>query len=555
MTDIEIARKFAPEKIHSIATKAGIEEKDFEPYGYFKAKLSHSLINEDKIKKSKLILVTAITPTPAGEGKTTVSVGLNDGLRKLGKISMAALREPSLGPVFGIKGGATGGGYSQVIPMEDINLHFTGDFNAIEKANNLLSALIDNALHFNTSINLDPKKILWKRCIDMNDRSLRQIMIGLGNKTNGVIREDGFNITAASEIMAILCLSENFEDLKQRLSNILIGFSTDNKPVFAGQLNAQNAMAILLKDAIKPNLVQSLEGNPVIIHGGPFANIAQGTNSVIATKTAMSLSDYVVTEAGFAADLGAEKFFHIKCRNSGLVPSAVVIVATIRALKHHGECSSENLSKPNIHLVEQGFVNLKQHIENIQKFGYNPIVAINHFYTDAQEEIETLKLLCNQMGIKAELSKGWANGGEGCTDLAKTVINEIEANKINSVSYLYPIEADIKSKINTLAKDIYRADKVEFSTKAINDLNLVKKLGLEHLPICMAKTQKSFSEDEKAVGAPRNFKITIKEIEFATGAGFVIPIVGNMVRMPGLPLVPSSDKMGIDKNGMISGIS
>ncbi len=556
MTDIEIAQSVQPIHIKLIAEKLNVKEDDLEMYGKYKAKLPLHLINEEKIKSSKLILVTALTPTPAGEGKTTVSIGLNEGLNKIGKKSIVVLREPSLGPVFGIKGGAAGGGYSQVIPMEDINLHFTGDFSAIEKANNFLAAIIDNVIQNNDhEIKIDPRTVVWKRVIDMNDRSLRNIIIGIGGKANGIMRQDGFNITAASEIMAILCLSNSITDLKEKLGNIFVGFTYANQPVYARDLKAQNAMTILLKDAIQPNLVQTLEGNPAIIHGGPFANIAQGTNSILATKMGLSLGNYVVTEAGFGADLGAEKFMDIKCGYGKLKPSVVVIVATIRALRHHGGALSSELNTPSIEKVKKGFCNLEKHIENIKKFGINPVIAINHFVTDSDEEINELIKLCAQLNVKAVLSKGWLLGGNGTQDLAKAVIEEIEKTEINTFKPIYDWNSPVKQKIETIAKEIYGADGVDFSAKAEQDLKRIEKLGLSKLPICMAKTQKSFSDNESVIGRPTHFKITVREFEIAAGAGFLIPIIGNMMRMPGLPSIPASEGMDIDDNGIISGLS
>lgn len=555
MTDIQIAQSITPLPIRIIAEKLGIAEDDLELYGKYKAKLPLSLINLDKVKKSKLILVTALTPTPAGEGKTTVSIGLNEGLNKIGKKSIVVIREPSLGPVFGIKGGAAGGGYSQVVPMEDINLHFTGDFAAIEKANNFLAAIIDNVIQNpNHEVKIDPRTVLWKRVMDMNDRSLREIIIGIGGKANGVMRQDGFNITAASEIMAILCMSNSITDLKEKLGNILVGFTFDNQPVYARQLKVQEAMTILLKDAIKPNLVQTLEGNPAIIHGGPFANIAQGTNTIIATKMGLSLGDYVVTEAGFGADLGAEKFMDIKCGYGGLAPDALVIVATIRALRHHGGAKPNEINIPDVEKVRKGFANLEKHIENSRKFGLNPVVAINHFVTDSPEEVALLTELCNLLDVKAVLSKGWAMGGEGTKSLAEAVVGEIEKGK-NHFRPLYDWNSSIKAKIETIAKEIYGADEVEYSTQAISDLKKIEKIGLGNLPVCMAKTQKSFSDNEKLIGRPSGFSITVREFEIAAGAGFIIPILGNMMRMPGLPAIPASEEMFIDENGKISGLS
>ena len=555
MSDISIAQSVQLQHINDVAKKLNISSDDLEHYGKFKAKLPLKLINESAIEKSNLILVTALTPTPAGEGKTTVSIGLNEGMNTLGKKSIVVLREPSLGPVFGIKGGAAGGGYSQVVPMEDINLHFTGDFNAVEKANNLLSSLIDNNLQSKKrGLNIDPRTIVWKRVIDLNDRSLRNITIGLGGTANGIPRQDGFNITAASEVMAILCMSKNIEDLKQKLGNIFIGYTFNREPIYARDLNAENAMALLLKDAIKPNLVQTLEHNPAIIHGGPFANIAQGTNTIIATKMGMSLADYTITEAGFGADLGAEKFLNIKCDYAQLKPKVVVMVATIRALRHHGGASKEEYDTPNLVRVKQGFENLEKHLENMQKFGLSRVVAINHFPTDSNEEIDWLIQACEALGIKAVVSKGWADGGKGTTNLAKAVIQEIDNNSSN-FKPLYQKNDTIKNKIETIAKEIYGAEGVNYSTQAERGLRSIEKLNLSDLPICMAKTQKSFSDQEKLHGRPTNFSVTVREFEIAAGAGFIIPILGNMMRMPGLPSVPASEGMNIDENGIVSGLS
>ncbi|CAI8213169.1 MAG: Formate--tetrahydrofolate ligase [Bacteroidia bacterium] len=555
MSDISIAQSVQLQHINDVAKKLNISSDDLEHYGKFKAKLPLKLINESAIEKSNLILVTALTPTPAGEGKTTVSIGLNEGMNTLGKKSIVVLREPSLGPVFGIKGGAAGGGYSQVVPMEDINLHFTGDFNAVEKANNLLSSLIDNNLQSKKrGLNIDPRTIVWKRVIDLNDRSLRNITIGLGGTANGIPRQEGFNITAASEVMAILCMSKNIEDLKQKLGNIFIGYTFNREPIYARDLNAENAMALLLKDAIKPNLVQTLEHNPAIIHGGPFANIAQGTNTIIATKMGMSLADYTITEAGFGADLGAEKFLNIKCDYAQLKPKVVVMVATIRALRHHGGASKEEYDTPNLERVKQGFENLEKHLENMQKFGLSRVVAINHFPTDSNEEIDWLIQACEALGIKAVVSKGWADGGNGTTNLAKAVIQEIDNNSSN-FKPLYQKNDTIKNKIETIAKEIYGAEGVNYSTQAERGLRSIEKLNLSGLPICMAKTQKSFSDQEKLHGRPTNFSVTVREFEIAAGAGFIIPILGNMMRMPGLPSVPASEGMNIDENGIVSGLS
>ena len=555
MTDIEIAQAGKMIPIKNIAQKLGIGEDDIEMYGKYKAKLPLHLINDENVQKAKLILVTALTPTPAGEGKTTVSIGLNEGLNKIGKKSIVVLREPSLGPVFGIKGGAAGGGYSQVVPMEDINLHFTGDFSAIEKANNFLAAIIDNVIQTpDHAIKIDPRTVVWKRVIDMNDRALRNIIIGIGGKANGMMREDGFNITAASEIMAILCLSNSLTDLKEKLGNIFVGFTYKNEPVYAKDLKVQNAMAILLKDAIQPNLVQTLEGNPAIIHGGPFANIAQGTNSILATKMGLSLGDYVVTEAGFGADLGAEKFMNIKCGYAKLKPSTIVIVATIRALRHHGGAIPAEYNTPDIEKVRKGFANLEKHIENSKKYGLQPVVAINNFYTDSEEEINEVIQLCAAMGTKAVLSKGWALGGNGTQDLAKAVVEAIETST-QEFKPLYDWALPVKAKIDIIAKEIYGAAEVSYAGKAETDLKRIEKLGLSHLPICMAKTQKSFTDNEKLIGRPTGFTVTVREFEIAAGAGFLIPILGTMMRMPGLPNIPASEGMSIDENGVISGLS
>lgn len=555
LKDIEIAQAADMKLIRDIAARLGLDESVLESYGKYKAKLPLSLIDKEKQDRSNLILVTAMSPTPAGEGKTTTSIGLSEGLNKIGKKSIVVLREPSLGPVFGIKGGAAGGGYAQVIPMEDINLHFTGDFSAVEKANNLLAALIDNNIQSKTrSLNIDPRTVIWKRVMDMNDRSLRDIVIGLGGTANGIPRQDGFNITPASEVMAILCMAENFADLKERLGNIFVAYTFDKTPVYARDLNAQNAMAILLKDAIKPNLVQTLENNPAIIHGGPFANIAQGTNTVIATKMGMSLSDYVVTEAGFGADLGAEKFFNIKCVSAGLKPKALVLVATIRALRHHGGARKEEYNTQDLEKIEAGFLNLRKHIENCKQFGLNPIVAINGFPSDSPEEIELVKVRCSELGVKAVEAYGWALGGDGMTELANAVVESIESGA-NEFKALYDWDLSIKEKIETICRRIYGADNVIYSKTALINLRQIEKLGLEKLPVCMAKTQKSLSDDDRLRGAPSGFDINIREFEYAAGAGFIIPILGNMMRMPGLPATPASENMYIDDEGNISGLS
>lgn len=555
VSDIEIAQQKQLVHIRDIAAKLNIPEDDLEMYGKHKAKLPLRLIDEEKVKENNLVLVTALTPTPAGEGKTTVSIGLTEGLNKIGKQATVVLREPSLGPVFGIKGGAAGGGYSQVVPMEDINLHFTGDFNAIEKANNLLSALIDNNLQSRVNnLNIDPRTILWKRVIDMNDRSLRNITIGLGGTGNGIPREDGFNITPASEVMAILCMATDFDNLKERLGNIFIGFTFDRKPVFARDLKAENAMAILLKDAIKPNLVQTLEENPAIIHGGPFANIAQGTNSIIATKMGLSLSDYVVTEAGFGADLGAEKFLNIKSQYAKLNPKCVVLVATIRALRHHGGSPKEEYNTSNLNYVKEGFKNLEKHIENIRKFNIEPVVAINNFTSDTYEEIKFVEKRCLELGVHAVVSEGWAKGGEGTRNLATAVVDVVE-NKATQYKPIYTWDMPIKEKIAKIAKEIYGATGVEYDNKAKLNLKRIDRLGFNDFAVCMAKTQKSFSDNDKLIGRPEDFIVTVREIEIAAGAQFVIPILGKMMRMPGLPSKPASENMTIDNNGKIKGLS
>jgi len=554
-SDIEIAQAATMRHIKTVASKLNIEEDDLEMYGKYKAKLPLKFLDKKKIAKSNLVLVTAMTPTPAGEGKTTTSIGLTEGLNKIGQKTTVVLREPSLGPVFGIKGGAAGGGYAQVVPMEDINLHFTGDFSAIEKANNLLSALIDNNIQSKTqNLNIDPRTIVWKRVMDMNDRSLRDITIGLGGTGNGIPRQDSFNITPASEVMAILCMAESFSDLKERLGRIFVGYTFDKQPIYAKDLKAENAMAILLKDAIKPNLVQTLEGNPAIIHGGPFANIAQGTNTILATKMGMSLSDYVVTEAGFGADLGAEKFLNIKCVSGGLSPKALVLVATIRALRHHGGAKKEEYNTPNVECVTDGFANLEKHIENCKKFGLNPVVAINAFPSDTKEEVELIQKKCANMGVQAVVAKGWADGGEGMTDLAKAVVAEVESGK-NKFKALYDWSLPIEEKIEIIAKEIYGADSVEYAGQAKIDLRKINALNLGSLPICMAKTQKSFSDNARLLGRPTDFSVEIREFEYAVGAGFIIPILGKMMRMPGLPSVPASEGMSIDDDGVISGLS
>ena len=555
MTDLEIAQKAQMLPIKEVAKKLSISEDDLDPYGKYKAKLPLHLINAEKMKHSKLVLVTAITPTPAGEGKTTVSIGLTEGLNKIGKKAIAVLREPSLGPVFGIKGGAAGGGYSQVVPMEDINLHFTGDFSAIEKANNLLAAVIDNNIQSKThSIGIDPRTVVWKRVMDMNDRALRHIVVGLGGATHGVPREDGFNITPASEIMAILCLAESFSDLKKRIGNIYVGKKFDGTPVFARDLKVVGAMALLLKEAIKPNLVQTLENNPAILHGGPFASIAQGTNTVLATKMGLSLGDYVVTEAGFGADLGAEKFLNIKCTSAGLAPDAVVIVATIRALRHHGGAKKEEYNTPSLQKVKLGIANLEKHIENVQLFGLKAVVAINYFPNDSEEEIAYVKEVCAQKGVEAIVSKGFSEGGKGTEELARAVVAIAQSGE-SHFSPLYSNEASIEEKITAVATKIYGASKVNYNSKAVSQLKQIKTLGFDKMPICIVKTPKSLSDDEKKLARPTDFEVTVREFEFASGAGFVIPILGDTVRMPGLPSVPAAEGMDIDDEGVITGLS
>lgn len=552
-TDIEIAQNALIKPIKDIAIKINITEDDLEFYGKFKAKLPLTL--QKQKPKGKLILVSAMSPTKYGEGKTTMSIGLVDGLNYIGKNAIAVLREPSLGPVFGLKGGAAGGGYAQVIPMEDINLHFTGDFSAIEKANNLLSAVIDNNLQNNKhSLNIDPKSIAWKRVMDMNDRSLRQIIIGVGSKANGTLREDGFNITPASEIMAILCLAKDLEDLKLRLGNIYIGKDFNGNAIFARDLKVVGAMAALLKDAIKPNLVQTLEGNPAILHGGPFASIAQGTNTVIATKTGLSVSDYVVTEAGFGADLGAEKFFHIKCAQSGIKPDAVVLVATLKAIKHHAGMGDYELKVPKVSAIENGFCNLEKHIENIQKFGIKPIVCINSFPEDTKDEYDKLKELCSAKGVIAVVSKAFSEGGKGSAELAQNIVSQIDSNNLNFKT-LYATSDSIENKINIIAKEIYGATSVQFTSKSKLQLKTIEQLGFNNFSVCMAKTPMSFSDDEKKIGRPKDFSITVREFEISSGAGFVVPLLGDVMRMPGLPSVPNAERINIDNNGKISGLS
>ncbi|SFN70549.1 formate--tetrahydrofolate ligase [Salegentibacter flavus] len=554
LTDLEIAQKIELKPITEIARKLGLDSEEIEMYGKYKAKLPLSRIDKEKVKNSNLILVSAISPTPAGEGKTTVSIGLSEALNRLGKKTTVVLREPSLGPVFGIKGGATGGGFSQVLPMEDINLHFTGDFSAIEKAHNLLAALVDNNIQSKTNnLGIDPRTVTLKRVMDVNDRSLRNIVIGLGGTGSGIPRESGFDITAASEIMAIMCLTENLDDLKGRLGNIFIGYTFKKKPIYARDLNAEGAMATLLKDALKPNLVQTIEGNPAIIHLGPFANIAQGTNSVIATRMGMSLSDYTVTEAGFGFDLGAEKFLDIKCQSAGLAPKVVVMTTTIRALKYHGGAALNSLTIPNVDALIKGLPNLEKHLENAKLYNITPVIAINKFYSDSDEEIQVIFDLARKLNVKVALSNGWAKGGEGALDLASKVLKAIEENN-SDFKPLYRWEQDVVTKIETVAKKIYGAEKVEFSPKAKRDLKTILNLGLEELPVCIAKTQKSLSDDPLLLGRPTGFTLNVREIEIAAGAGFLIPITGDMMRMPGLPAYPASENITVDLEGNISGL-
>ncbi|NNK90093.1 MAG: formate--tetrahydrofolate ligase [Saprospiraceae bacterium] len=554
MNDLEIANQVELEHISSIAEKFGLSADDIEMYGKYKAKIPLSFIDKEKASRSNLILVTAISPTPAGEGKTTMSIGLSEGLNRIGKKTTVVLREPSLGPVFGIKGGATGGGYSQVLPMEDINLHFTGDFAAIEKAHNLLAAVIDNNIQSKTnSLGIDARTVGWKRVVDMNDRALRKIVIGLGGTTMGVPRESGFDITAASEIMAILCLSEDLEDLKARLGNIFVGYTFDKTPVYARDLKVQGAMAALLREAIKPNLVQTIEGNPAIIHGGPFANIAQGTNTIIATRMGMSFSDYTVTEAGFGADLGAEKFLDIKCQSAGFSPKAVVLTTTIRALKYHGGQSLKELKEPNVEALTKGLPNLEKHLENVQQFGITPVIAINRFLHDSDEEIEVIQNFAHEKGIRVALAEGWAKGGEGTLELAQHVVDIVEENNAD-FKPVYHWDQAVTEKIESVATRIYGAANVEYTSQARKDLRTIGKLGLDHLPVCIAKTQKSFSDNAKLLGRPEGFTITVREIEIAAGAGFLVPITGDMMRMPGLPAHPASENIDIDKDGKITGL-
>lgn len=553
-TDIEIAQQAEMKPIKEIAEGLGLSEDDIELYGKYKAKVNLKVM--DKLEgrpDGKLILVTAINPTAAGEGKTTITVGLGQALNRLGKKAVIALREPSLGPSFGVKGGAAGGGYSQVVPMEDINLHFTGDIHAVTTAHNLLSALIDNHLQQGNELGIDPRRITWKRVMDMNDRALRHIVVGLGGKPNGVPREDGFDITVASEVMAILCLSKDLTDLKERLSKIIIGYTYDGRPVTVKDLNAQGAMALLLKDAINPNLVQTLENTPAFVHGGPFANIAHGCNSVAATRMGLKLGDYLVTEAGFGADLGAEKFFDIKCRYAGLKPDATVIVASIRALKNHGGVKKQDLSQENVEALKKGFENLEKQVENITKFGVPLVVAINRFPTDTDAEVDFVYKRCAQLGIPVSLSDVWAKGGEGGIDLAEKVLDILETKKSN-YKPVYELNAGVKQKIETIAREIYGADGVDFTKEAEKDIASIEKMGLDNLAICMAKTQYSLSDDPSLLGRPRGFRVTVRQVRPSAGAGFLVALTGEIMTMPGLPRHPAAFDMDIDENGKITGL-
>ena len=554
LSDIEIAQEAQMNPIVDVAEKVGLKPTDLELYGNYKAKIHLDVMDQLAAKENgKLILVTAINPTAAGEGKTTTNVGLSMGLAKVGKKTFTALREPSLGPCFGVKGGAAGGGYAQVVPMDDINLHFTGDIHAVTTANNLLAALIDNHMHQGNLLNIDPKRVVWRRAVDMNDRVLRSITVGLGPKGNGVTREDGFDIAVASEIMAILCLATSMADLKERLAKMVVGYTYDKKPVTAGQLEATGSMALLLKDALMPNIVQTLENTPALIHGGPFANIAHGCNSVMATQMALKLADYVVTEAGFGADLGAEKFFNIKCRYADLAPSAVVIVATVRALKNHGGVAKADLNNVNMEALAAGFENLEKQIENVQKFGVPAVVAINAFPLDTAEELKYVEDRCNELGVEVALSEVWAKGGEGGVALAEKVVAIAESGKAN-FKPLYALEDSIQSKIETIAKEIYGADGVDFSNKAMNDMKKLKEDGFSDLAICMAKTQYSLSDDAKKLGRPKGFKVSIGEVKLSAGAGFLVAIAGSIMRMPGLPKVPSANRIDILEDGEIVGL-
>jgi formate--tetrahydrofolate ligase len=553
LSDIEIAQASKMKNIGEIAKEVGIDAKHFEYYGNYKAKVDYNFLKETNRPDGKLVLVTAITPTPAGEGKTTTTVGLADGLRKLGKNAVVALREPSLGPVFGVKGGAAGGGYAQVVPMEDINLHFTGDFHAIGAANNLLAAMLDNHIQQGNALGIDAKKITWRRAVDMNDRQLRNIVDGLGGKPNGVPREDGFDITVASEVMAVLCLSTSITDMKERLGRIIVGYTFKDEPVTAHDLKAEGAMAALLKDALKPNLVQTLEYTPAFIHGGPFANIAHGCNSIMATKIALKLGDYAITEAGFGADLGAEKFLDIKCRMAGLKPSAVVVVATVRALKHHGGVAKADLNKENLDALKKGLPNLLQHVENVTKvFGLPCVVAINAFPTDTAAELKMVEDECKKLGVNVALSEVWAKGGEGGKALAEEVVRLCD--QPNDFHYCYELNTTIQQKLETICKNVYHADGVQLTKNAQKQMERLTELGFGNLPICMAKTQYSFSDDPTLLGAPRGFTVTVRNLKVSAGAGFIVALTGDIMTMPGLPKVPAAEKIDVDENGKISGL-
>lgn len=554
-SDIEIAQETEMQVINDIADKIGIPEKYVENYGKYKAKIDYRYYQEELVNRpdAKVVLVTAINPTPAGEGKTTTTIGVADALNKIGKKTMVALREPSLGPVFGVKGGAAGGGYAQVVPMEDINLHFTGDLHAIGAANNLIAAMLDNHIHQGNALDIDTNRVTWRRCVDMNDRQLRDIVDGLGVKANGVTRQDGFDITVASEIMAVFCLSSDIIDLKNRVSRIVVGYSRSGKPVTAGDLHAEGAVAALLKDALKPNLVQTLEGTPAFVHGGPFANIAHGCNSVIATKMGMKLADYMITEAGFGADLGAEKFIDIKCRMSGVRPSAVILVATIKALKYNGGVSKTDLAEENLEALEKGIPNLLKHVENITQVYHLPaVVAINKFPTDTEAELALVREKCNELGVNVALSDVWANGGEGGKELAKEVVRLCE--KESKMEFTYDTEVPIKEKIEAIAKKIYGADGVDYTPKANKEIKNLEEIGLGNLPICMAKNQYSLTDDAKKLGRPTGFRITIRDITASAGAGFLVALTGDIMKMPGLPKVPVAEKIDVDVNGVISGL-
>ena len=554
LTDIQIAQQAQLLNIKDVAANIGITEDDLEMYGKYKAKLSDEYIDSVKDNKNgKLILVTAINPTPAGEGKTTVTVGLGQAMHKLGKKSIIALREPSLGPCFGVKGGAAGGGYSQVVPMEDLNLHFTGDFHAITSANNLLAAVMDNHIHQGNALRIDPKRIVFKRCLDMNDRALRSIVVGMGKKADGVVRQDGFVITVASEIMAILCLAEDINDLQDRLSKIIVAYNYDNEPVTAGELNCVGSMAALLKDAIKPNLIQTLEHSPAIVHGGPFANIAHGCNSVRATKTALKIADYVITEAGFGADLGAQKFFDIKCRMAGLKPDAVVLVATVRALKYNGGVAKADLNSENLDALAKGIVNLEKHIENLQMYGVPVVVTLNRFITDSDAELEFVKKFCEDRNCDFALANVWEKGGEGGIDLANAVLNTLETKESN-FKVLYEDDLSIKDKISTIATKIYGAKDVTYSSEASNAIAKIEAMGMGNMPVCMAKNQYSLSDDASLLGRPEGFTVNIREVYVSAGAGFVVAITGAIMTMPGLPKVPAAERIFVDDNGVINGL-